>query len=112
MKLFASSHNCITIVGDPDQSIYGWRAAGKTRQRVVIRVPDLPFSTEIENLDKMKKGKIHIGVFTSSMADYDRVNRLPCYSANISGRELSLDGFYPSGLARYNGARYVGHYSN
>lgn len=27
MKLFAQRHNRITIVGDPDQSIYGWRSA-------------------------------------------------------------------------------------
>ncbi|KAG8904046.1 hypothetical protein FRC01_008886, partial [Tulasnella sp. 417] len=37
VKLFAFSSKCITIVGDPDQSIYGWRAA------------------EIENLGKMQK---------------------------------------------------------
>lgn len=27
MKLFAQTRECITIVGDPDQSIYGWRSA-------------------------------------------------------------------------------------
>ena len=27
MKLFASAKNRITVVGDPDQSIYGWRSA-------------------------------------------------------------------------------------
>ncbi|KAG9030179.1 hypothetical protein FRB95_004272 [Tulasnella sp. JGI-2019a] len=37
VKLFADASNCLTIVGDPDQSIYGWRAA------------------EIENLHKMAK---------------------------------------------------------
>lgn len=37
MTLFAQSKNTITIVGDPDQSIYGWRNA------------------EIENLNKMKR---------------------------------------------------------
>ncbi|KIO28354.1 hypothetical protein M407DRAFT_22412 [Tulasnella calospora MUT 4182] len=37
VKLFALTSKCITIVGDPDQSIYGWRAA------------------EIENLAKMQK---------------------------------------------------------
>jgi DNA helicase-2/ATP-dependent DNA helicase PcrA len=29
MKQFAKAHGGVTIVGDPDQSIYGWRAAGK-----------------------------------------------------------------------------------
>ncbi|KAF2215069.1 hypothetical protein CERZMDRAFT_82929 [Cercospora zeae-maydis SCOH1-5] len=37
MTLFAQKHNVITIVGDPDQSIYGFRAA------------------EIKNLSRMKK---------------------------------------------------------
>ncbi|KAG8864951.1 hypothetical protein FRB96_003539 [Tulasnella sp. 330] len=37
VKLFANASQCLTIVGDPDQSIYGWRAA------------------EIENLHKMGK---------------------------------------------------------
>ncbi|KAH7106382.1 P-loop containing nucleoside triphosphate hydrolase protein [Auriculariales sp. MPI-PUGE-AT-0066] len=27
MVQLASQHQCVTIVGDPDQSIYGWRAA-------------------------------------------------------------------------------------
>ncbi|KAL7417243.1 P-loop containing nucleoside triphosphate hydrolase protein, partial [Mrakia frigida] len=27
LKLFAKSSGCVTIVGDPDQSIYGWRSA-------------------------------------------------------------------------------------
>jgi DNA helicase-2/ATP-dependent DNA helicase PcrA len=30
MKLFAKQSGCITVVGDPDQSIYGWRSAGET----------------------------------------------------------------------------------
>lgn len=37
MKLFASARKCVSIVGDPDQSIYGWRNA------------------DIGNLDKMLK---------------------------------------------------------
>lgn len=37
MKLFALSHGGITIVGDPDQSIYGWRSA------------------EVENLNHMRR---------------------------------------------------------
>ena len=36
MRLFASQHNRITTVGDPDQSIYGWRSA------------------EVENLNRMQ----------------------------------------------------------
>ena len=37
MRLFASKHNRITTVGDPDQSIYGWRSA------------------QVENLRKMQR---------------------------------------------------------
>ncbi|KAI9632622.1 P-loop containing nucleoside triphosphate hydrolase protein [Dioszegia hungarica] len=37
MKCFAKAHQGVTIVGDPDQSVYGWRSA------------------EVENLNRMKK---------------------------------------------------------
>lgn len=37
LKLFASSRNTITTVGDPDQSIYGWRSA------------------EVENIQRMRR---------------------------------------------------------
>ncbi|KZP25249.1 UvrD-helicase-domain-containing protein [Athelia psychrophila] len=37
MQYIAAAHGCITVVGDPDQSIYGWRSA------------------EIANLSKMRK---------------------------------------------------------
>lgn len=37
MSLFASATRCVTTVGDPDQSVYGWRAA------------------EIGNLDRMSR---------------------------------------------------------
>lgn len=39
LKRFAKAHKGVSVVGDPDQSIYGWRSA------------------EIENLNKMTKGK-------------------------------------------------------
>lgn len=38
MKCFARAHGGVSVVGDPDQSIYGWRSA------------------EIENLNRMVKG--------------------------------------------------------
>jgi len=40
MRCFAEANEGLTVVGDPDQSIYGWRSA------------------EVENLNKMVKGKL------------------------------------------------------
>ena len=41
MRLFASARNRITIVGDPDQSIYGFRAAEiKNYKRLLHQYPD------------------------------------------------------------------------
>jgi DNA helicase-2/ATP-dependent DNA helicase PcrA len=40
MRCFAEANGGLTVVGDPDQSIYGWRSA------------------EVENLNKMVKGKL------------------------------------------------------
>jgi superfamily I DNA/RNA helicase len=40
MKCFAKAHGGVTVVGDPDQSIYGWRSA------------------EVENLNRMATGVI------------------------------------------------------
>lgn len=41
VRLMASSHHSLTIVGDPDQSIYSWRSA------------------EVENLAHMVNGKLY-----------------------------------------------------
>jgi DNA helicase-2/ATP-dependent DNA helicase PcrA len=40
MRCFAEANGGLTVVGDPDQSIYGWRSA------------------EVENLNKMVKGNL------------------------------------------------------
>lgn len=40
MKCFAKVNDGVTVVGDPDQSIYGWRSA------------------EVENLNKMVHGEL------------------------------------------------------
>jgi DNA helicase-2/ATP-dependent DNA helicase PcrA len=41
MKCFAKAHGGVTVVGDPDQSIYGWRSA------------------EVENLNRMATGAVY-----------------------------------------------------
>lgn len=48
MLCFAKAHGGVSIVGDPDQSIYGWRAAGKHPRGD----SDPP---EVENLHKMTR---------------------------------------------------------
>ena len=45
MKLFAQRHQHITIVGDPDQSIYGWRSAEVRNLWKLLR--DFPATDEI-----------------------------------------------------------------
>ncbi|KAI5922387.1 P-loop containing nucleoside triphosphate hydrolase protein [Camillea tinctor] len=45
MKLFAQKHRRITIVGDPDQSIYGWRSAEIRNLHRLLR--DFPGTDEI-----------------------------------------------------------------
>lgn len=45
MKLFAQSCNRITVVGDPDQSIYGWRSAEITN--LLRFLSDFPRTAEI-----------------------------------------------------------------
>ncbi|KAI3320223.1 UvrD-helicase-domain-containing protein [Xylariaceae sp. AK1471] len=45
MKLFAQQHRRITIVGDPDQSIYGWRSAEIKNLHRLLR--DYPGTDEI-----------------------------------------------------------------
>ncbi len=62
MRLFARSSGCVTVVGDPDQSIYGWRSAGESICKADKRSnaqhdrkrPLLVF-IEIENLNHMKR---------------------------------------------------------
>jgi DNA helicase-2/ATP-dependent DNA helicase PcrA len=44
MNCFAKAYGGVTVVGDPDQSIYSWRAA------------------EVENLNKMNEGELYLPV--------------------------------------------------
>ena len=46
MRLFAQSRNVISIVGDPDQSIYGWRSAKvENLGKMTIHYPDTHVAT-------------------------------------------------------------------
>ena len=49
MKLFASARQRITIVGDPDQSIYGWRAA---EIKNLLRMQQHYMDTSVINLEE------------------------------------------------------------
>jgi hypothetical protein len=62
MKLFALSHAGVTIVGDPDQSIYGWRSAGETYCDCFLGVSLIPeiIPAEVENLNHMKRGQSNL----------------------------------------------------
>ncbi|KAA1467450.1 UvrD-helicase-domain-containing protein [Dentipellis sp. KUC8613] len=45
MTHIAAEHHCVTIVGDPDQSIYAWRSADVTNLKNMIR--DFPATEQI-----------------------------------------------------------------
>jgi ATP-dependent exoDNAse (exonuclease V) beta subunit len=67
MRCFAEANGGLTVVGDPDQSIYGWRSA------------------EVENLNKMVKGQLTIA---RNALRYKLKNRFQRGRGNILGGEL------------------------
>jgi hypothetical protein len=78
MKCFAKAHGGVSVVGDPDQSIYGWRSA------------------EVENLNKMTRG----GYFPSWILVIlliDRPIRLPKRGSHLPGGKLPFHWFNPRG---------------
>ena len=58
MKCFAKAHQGVTIVGDPDQSVYGWRSA------------------EIENLNRMNRGRFLMIKVRANMIDFSGVQAI------------------------------------
>ena len=70
MRCFATAHGGVSVVGDPDQSIYGWRAA------------------EIENLNKMSEGESSLlAASVNPLTGWRRVQRR---SSDLLGAELPL----------------------
>jgi len=68
MKCFANVNHGVSVVGDPDQSIYGWRSA------------------EVENLNKMTEGELDESDERARL-----MFRLSRCSSDLPGTELSVD---------------------
>lgn len=74
MKCFAKAHGGVSVVGDPDQSIYSWRAA------------------EVENLNKMNDSELS----TARLFPKHKLTiRLSRSQSDLSGGKLPLDRLYP-----------------
>ena len=71
MKCFAKVNNGVSVVGDQDQSIYGWRSA------------------EVENLNRMTRGELLKFVCGYAHAQTFQVCRRYISSRIIDRRELS-----------------------
>ena len=85
MKCFAQVYGGVSVVGDPDQSIYGWRAA------------------EVENLNKMADGMSQ----SSHMNGAFLIDRLSWRPSYLPGGELSFDWIDSCSRALYSIARLV-----
>ncbi|EMD33499.1 hypothetical protein CERSUDRAFT_57154, partial [Gelatoporia subvermispora B] len=84
MRYIATSSRCVTVVGDPDQSIYGWRSA------------------EVENLEKMQRdfpSTVQIMLEQNYRSTQNILSTSMAIIAQDKGRiEKTLQTSNPSGL--------------
>ncbi|KAF5026136.1 hypothetical protein F66182_1784 [Fusarium sp. NRRL 66182] len=75
MKLFAQANNRITIVGDPDQSIYGWRSAEIRNLYRLLR--DYPNTDEISLEENYRSSQsildVSLNVIQQDKSRYQKV---------------------------------------
>lgn len=83
MRCFAKAHGGVSVVGDPDQSIYGWRSA------------------EVENLNKMTQGKHTLIWWDRTLAETRQTSvtsKLSTWKKTIGRPDLSCRPLIPSSL--------------
>ena len=84
MNLFAQGRQCITIVGDPDQSIYGWRSAKiENLQKMQNQYPD----THVVNLEENYRSSSCILFAAQEVIEQDKYRPQKCLAPTHSAGE-------------------------